>query len=468
MESEARTVLRMTGCQHARFMRHLFPGDGREAVAVAACGRRSGAHTRCLMVREILEIPHDRCRTREASRLEWPTEHALPLIRKAAEHGWGMLKIHSHPNGYRGFSKADTCSDRALFPSLHGWTDTEHPHASAVMLPDGTIFGRIFESSGAVTPLHTVAVAGDDLLFWHHGTSTRPLPEAALRNVQAFGRGTVDALRKLSIAVVGASGTGSVVIEQLARLSVGRLLLIDPDRVEEKNLNRILNTNLEDARKRRLKVEVLARAVNSMGLGTLVEEIPKNLAHPEIVKAVAECDVLFGCMDSADGRHLLNRLSVFYSLPYFDLGVKLIADGRGGIEQICGTVHYLQPDGSSLMSRKAVNLEQVAAASLRRHNPAEYRERLKAKYIEGIQEDSPAVISVNMQIAAMGVNEFLARLHPYRDDGNAGFAVNRISLTQSQGYTEHDGEPCPTLSIHAGRGDVRPLLDMPELSEARA
>ena len=49
-------------------------------------------------------------------------------------------------------------------------------------------------------------------------------------------------LQNLSVAVVGCSGTGSPVIEQLARLGVGRLLLVDPDVVKVKNLNRILNT----------------------------------------------------------------------------------------------------------------------------------------------------------------------------------------------------------------------------------
>jgi hypothetical protein len=70
-----------------------------------------------------------------------------------------------------------------------------------------------------------------------------------------------------------------------------------------------------------------------------------------------------------------------------------------------------------------------------------------------------------MQIGAVAVNEFLARLHPYRYDPNADFAVQRISLIQGASYREPDGEPCRVLSKHVGRGDVRPLLDMPELSE---
>src|SRR5258706_11144601 len=98
------------------------------------------------------------------------------------------------------------------------------------------------------------------------------------------------------------SGTGSPLIEQLARLGFGRLVLVDPDSVEERNLNRIVNSWREDAYLKRPKVEAMARAIAAMGFGTEVEIIHDHLASPGVVKAVAECDVLFGCMDGVEGR----------------------------------------------------------------------------------------------------------------------------------------------------------------------
>ena len=67
-------------------------------------------------------------------------------------------------------------------------------------------------------------------------------------------------------------------------------------------------------------------------------------------------------------------------------------------------------------------------------------------------------------MASVAVNELLARLHPYRIDSNAQYAVHRISL--SHGIYEHDGdgEPCSIFAHHVGRGDVEPLLDWAELS----
>jgi len=94
------------------------------------------------------------------------------------------------------------------------------------------------------------------------------------------------------------------------------------------------------------------------------------------------------------------------------------------------------------LSRGTYTLEQLAGASLKRANPQEYENGIKEKYIVGVQEDRPAVISVNMLLASMAVNELLARLHGFRDDGNEGFAATRISLTQGQTLLRAGGEVC--------------------------
>ena len=172
----------------------------------------------------------------------------------------------------------------------------------------------------------------------------------------------------------------------------------------------------------------MATGIARMGFGTEVEIIPEDLATPRAVKAVAECDVVFGCMDGVEGRHLLNRLAAFYLLPYFDLGVKLVADGKGGIDEALGAVHYVRPDGTTLLDRKVYTAEHLKAAGLRRTDPKAYRAQVEAGYIKGVEEDRPAVISINMQIASTAVNEFLARLHPYRYDDNAEFRRRACEL----------------------------------------
>jgi hypothetical protein len=461
-----KTILRTTGEQHALLVNHLFPGDGKEAVAVALCGRRAGAECHILAAHEILPIPYDQCRVRAHDRVEWSTELIVPLLEKAMKHGMAVVKIHSHLGGPEKFSPVDDVSDRALFDSVYGWTgDEDHPHASAIMLPDGKIFGRVVSPDGEFTPLSLVSVAGDDLHFWRPETNVAEVREFTLRHAQAFGERTTAMLGDLTIAVIGVSGTGMPVVEMISRLGVRKLVPVDPDIVEKKNTNRLPNTTAEDVLRKAFKVDVAMRAIKAMGFGTIVQAIPRNLWEAEVVKAVAEADIVFGCVDSVDGRYLLNRLATFYCIPYFDVGVKLQADGHGGIEQVCGTVHYLQPGRSSLLSRRVFTLEEVRAAGLKRTDPEAYKEQVKSKYIVGAQEDRPAVISVNFFAASLAVNEFLARLHPYRDDENGEYATHRFSLSQGVFYREREGEPCGLLTRYVGRGDMRPLLNLPELSD---
>ena len=455
-------TLTMTAAQHEAMRRHLLPGDGLEAVALALCGRRAGAEVHRLLVHEVHPVPYSLCE-RAADRVTWRTTQLRPLLDKAAKRGFAVLKIHSHPTGYTRFSGTDDAADAILFPSMHGWIDSDNPHASAVMMPNGRVFGRVHHADGAIANLAAVTVVGDDLQIWHAADDLggNELPEFALRHIQAFGEGTFRALRGLRIAVVGCSGTGSLVVDMLARLGVGALVLVDPERVEEKNLNRIVNALARHLGW--LKVDVMRELVHGLGLGTRIETFPTDLFDPRALRAAADCDVVFGCMDSADGRHILNRIATFYLQPYFDVGVQLDADGKGGVEQICGGVHYIQPGRSSLLSRGVYNLERVRAEALRRSDPEGYAALVKEKYIKGIRTDRPAVNAVNTVFAGQGVMELLMRLHRCRIDPNALYARHSMSLTGGFWVNFPEGPVDEALARHVGRGDLVPLLDMPML-----
>jgi hypothetical protein len=331
------------------------------------------------------------------------------------------------------------------------------------LLPDGSCIGRVVKDGVEFEPFRSITVIGDDIVIWTDAAEDAS-PASSKRNQQVFGKGTIARIRTLSAAVVGCSGTGSLVVEQLARLGIGRLVLVDPDLVEEKNLNRVLNTGKEDVYLGRPKVFALASSIARMGLGQEVLPLPLNLVTQRAVREIGACDVLFGCTDGAEARHVLNRLATFYSLPYFDVGVRLDADGSGGISNITGAVHYLQPGGSSLLSREVYTMEQMEAEELRRTNPEIYRARRDEGYLRGIDEDRPAVIPVNMFFSSLVVQEFLGRLHPFRNAPNRSHSIVRGNLMEPYLVNEPDGEACGVLRRHVGRGDVEPLLERPDLS----
>jgi hypothetical protein len=256
------------------------------------------------------------------------------------------------------------------------------------------------------------------------------------------------------------------VVEQLGRLQIGELVTVDPERAELVNCNRIVGLTEDDVLEGRYKVHIMQRSVESMGLGTKVLALPFDVHEEVSIKAVAECDVIFGCMDSASGRHILNKLASTYNIPYFDVGVKLTADGTGSIEHVCGSAHYLQPGGSSLLSRRLYTMQEVEAELMRKTNPRQYAERLKEKYIKGVAESRPAVVSINTIFAGLVVTEMLARLHPFRDDPNGNFASICLSLNHMILDTDEDGIPCPVANRYCGRGDMTRLLGLQGL-EAR-
>lgn len=466
----APVTLAFTGDQHEHLLNFLFPGDGKEAVAILLCGRRDGDRRHRLVVREVQGIPYDQCR-RSMTTVTWSPDYIAPFLDRAASENLSVMKVHSHPNGYAAFSSVDDEGDLRLLPMIRGWVEAEILHGSIVMLPDGQMFGRVWRDNH-LEPIDCISVAGDDLHFWYSDAGTLEVPDFTASHAQAFDEGTIERLQRLSVGVIGASGTGSPTVEQLMRLGVGEIVNVDHDETEERNVNRILNSTMEDARLKRAKVDVLADAVRRTGLGTTIIPIKQNLWDPDVVRAVAQCDVVFGCMDSVDGRYLLNAISTYYNIPYFDLGIRLDAvstgEQKGRIREVCGTVHYIRPGRSSLMSRELFTMAQVAAAGLARNDAAAHERQIKDGYIRGVQGRRPAVISVNMFGSALAVNEFLARLHPYREETNSSHGTVTFSLASMELFSEPETGICGLMKNYVGLGDQKPLLGLMELAERRA
>lgn len=462
-------TLTLTGAQHEQLKRHLFPGDGREAVAVMLCGRRSGDRRHRLLVREIHALGIGGYAERSVTSVTWHPGSIEALLERASAERLSVIKVHSHPSGHPRFSAVDNIGDARLLPMVRGWVEGGLLHGSVVMLPGGEMFGRVLADSNELVPLLSVNVVGHDLTFWYaNPVDASATPGFLASHAQVFDGGTIERIRRLSVAVVGCSGTGSPVVEQLVRLGVGEIVLVDDDRMEERNVNRILNSTCNDVDTRRFKVDVLGDAAERIGLGTRVVRLRTNLWDPDAVRAVAECDVVIGCVDTVDARYLLNRLATYYLLPYFDVGVRLVATPEGGVREVCGTVHYLQPGRSSLLSRGLFTLAEVAAAGLRRTDPIAHTQNMKEGYIRGVVGHRPAVVSVNMLAAALTVHELLARLHPYREEQNSQHASVAFSLASMELISESEEAVCEVLANCLGLGDTIPLLGLIELAVRRA
>ena len=85
------------------------------------------------------------------------------------------------------------------------------------------------------------------------------MPLRYLRNKETISVKDQHALCQSCVAVIGCGGLGGYVLEQLARLGVGRLVVVDYDIFEEHNLNRQLLATLDELG--RLKATVAAERI---------------------------------------------------------------------------------------------------------------------------------------------------------------------------------------------------------------
>ena len=99
-------------------------------------------------------------------------------------------------------------------------------------------------------------------------------------------------------------------------------------------------------------------------------------------------------------------------------------------------------------------MEQVTAEHWRRTDPSYYEAQRMSGYLEGVGDDRPAVMSVNMQAACLAFNDFVARIHGFRFDPNAEFATERFRFVHGcYENSPDDGHPHPLLRKYVATGD---------------
>ncbi|WP_245491004.1 MULTISPECIES: ThiF family adenylyltransferase [unclassified Mesorhizobium] len=441
--------------------KHLL-GDGNEAAAVLFC-RDLSPHRAKLLVFDVLLIPNDECKIRRPDFITWPGARLSAAMDRAEDECCSLILIHSHPGGFLEFSGVDDDSDQSAIGSLFGGWSGEPPpagHGSAIMVASGRIRARLYDPTMRSTPIPDVTVVGDDILHWKDDQPERPA-------VMAFGSGMTNELAQLRAGVIGVSGTGSIIAEQAARMGFGALTLVDFDRIEHRNLNRILGSSLEDAIGGELKVNAVSREISRHRDQILLQLVPTSIMTREAVLATASCDILFSCVDSAEGRHFVDLIAQAFVIPLIDMGVTIPTrrqrNGNPAIAELMGRIDYVQPFGSTLGSRQVFTPALLRAEYLARADPDAYAQELKEGYIKGTLEEAPSVISLNMRAASSAMLEFVARMFPFRHEPNRSAARTLFALAdgEEERFSE-DTFPVDEFGV-AGRGLTAPLLGLPLL-----
>lgn len=351
------------------------------------------------LVREIYPVPESAYEIRTETQAQLRPEFLVPLVQRAREQQLSVVFVHTHPfsEGIPSFSPVDDSGERHLAEFLARRVPTV-PHAALVVGPDGCSGRRLGSTDSLV-----VAQVGAKFELFCESALECGVADRWDRQVRAFGPKGQAVVQSSRVAIVGTGGTGSVVSQQLAHLGVADFVLIDPDVVDESNLNRLVGATPSDVGVS--KTKVVSRLIQAINPKALVRTMCSDVTDVAIAETLIGRDAIFGCTDSHASRTMLNQLTYQYYVPLFDVGVGIVAS-QGRVTHIAGRVQMAAPGLPCLVCGGVID-----AVAVRRELQTPIQ-RAADPYITGFNEPQPAVISLNSTMASLAVTMFMAAFTP--------------------------------------------------------
>lgn len=366
-----------------------------------------------LLARSLHPVPTNAYRERTCESMAISSDGYIEALGHAASDGSIAIWVHTHPG--KGASplpsSLDHEVDRNLAETFRNRSGSE-TYATLILSPreEGFAFsGTVQPNHQPVRAIDRMWVSGETWTLRHAVTLERPAPDPIFdRNVRAFGPAIQGVIGDLRVAIAGAGGTGSAIAEQLVRLGVRKLLLVDADCLSLSNVTRVYGSTPADVG--RPKVEVLRDHLMRIAPDLDCEVLARMGTLKSAVRAMAAADLVLGCTDDNAGRLALARLSTYFLLPVIDLGVLISSDATGKIQGIDGRVTTMLPGTACLVCRDRIDLAR-AGAELR--TPEERRRLADEGYAPALGQTEPTVVAFTSAVAAAAVNELLDRLIGY-------------------------------------------------------
>ena len=111
-------------------------------------------------------------------------------------------------------------------------------------------------------------------------------------------------LKKASVLIIGIGGLGSSVIQYLNAAGVGKIGIVDYDKVELSNLNRQLIYKNSDIGKS--KVDVAKNYISELNSFTKIEIFEMRIDEKNLPNIIGDYDILADCTDNLETRLSIN------------------------------------------------------------------------------------------------------------------------------------------------------------------
>jgi len=454
---------------------HLFPGDGDEHGAVLAASVVTTQRGTRLLAHRLFPARDGRDYVPGTYGYRMLTaDFVMDCVLECADLEMAYLAVHCHGGTTSvSFSPTDMESHERGYPALRDIVDGT-PVGGLVFAKDA-VAGDIWFQDGTRSELDLMVVTG----YPRH--VVRPQPESIAptvderfdRQARLFGDRGQRLLATQKVGIIGAGGAGSIICEHLARLGVGEIVLIDPDRLEPSNLSRVVGSRLRDTlpllthpalggfgqflqRFRRLKVSIAKRHAREAGTGTRISATPLSIMEPEAAALLLDCDYLFLAADSMQSRLVFNALVHQYLIPGTQMGAKVqVNKETGDVEDVFVTCRPVIPGRGCLWCNGLVDPARLQEEAT---DPEQLR---RQRYVDDDGDiHAPSVITLNGIAASLATNGYLMSITELLQRKDFEWAKYYPQTEEYWPEEPRSDAMCPECS-EAGRLGRGPLKRLP-------
>lgn len=399
------SAIRIPNNIYTKTNEHLFGKPGEHFAFYLANYTYSGGKP-VFLVKDLDCIPDDE------TMMGWDgyevkIESILRVVNLAVENDHCLIEAHNHGGSVPRFSMIDQAELGSFVEYIHESLPGK-PYCATVW-GDTEVFGKYYLPNGASGEIRSIAVFGDGYKqIVSKNETTKETKERYSRQEIWFSRKGQQQFGRMRIGVVGVGGTGSHVVQQLTYLGCEDFVLIDDDRVEETNLNRLVIAGNADTDLP--KVYLAQQMIKKINPEACVLSIEEKIQSANSIDALKGVDIIFGCVDNDGARLIMNELALAYHIPYIDLATGIAVE-NGEIVEAGGRVVFVSPNGPCLLCLDEIDRSEAAFFL---GDDEEREEQLTRGYISGINAESPSVVSLNGSISSLSINELAVVLSGLR------------------------------------------------------
>lgn len=430
--------------------RNNFPN---EAAAFLLTGVSTHDDQTDILVRRVIEISDDDFDIQKEYQLRTAPRTINGLMALCEAGGVGAGFCHSHP-GDIPYSEADDFGEKRLAETARYFCPPNIPFTSILFYPEGIIGARLWlKNNNEPTSVDEIVIIGKSLhKIKFKGEAKKGLDLSKYsRQILAFGEKGQTAIETMKVGIVGVGGTGSACAEQLARLGIKDLVLVDGDRLEKSNISRVYGSFPFDEKSPPSKVKAISDHLLRINPEIKTKILFSNIQTGNSALELRDRDVIFLCTDDHWGRAIVNQLCYQYLIPAINMGVRIDTQDQS-VKAGVAVVDVLRPDKPCLWCKNTLDSSRIATEAL----PAAERASRRS-YIQGLDIPAPMVIPFTSLAASMAMSCFLQIATDYlgEDSDAERLTYSLIDQEVNRGVTPI-ADKC-ICKITKGMGDLIPL-----------